>query len=464
MQCNQRFFGQEHFEKGTPERNFCISLGVLRPVMSSYGFSEGDRLLPLPSDTGGLVQVKYNGMLSIIIWNDEKHGFVAWSPGGRCYYSLDDRREHPVTEYFNERQKEFKNLAFVGETYVVRRIEGKSYMTEFNKSMSIIKNPKAIDDVNRIQLAVFDYAIRGIEGFNRSEPTYIERFKRLQKDFKFPVGCDSNIVHLPDHLEVETSFEHSRNEMQNFWNLFVVERGFEGLVLHTNSGEEYKIKLRDTLDVAIIAFRMTGKDRLACKTCGTRFDTFWLRKFAKNGIVNRHDWFDEKGRLRNGRGPWVQAKNLASCPLCGGLVTKTAGPILGAKIALMRADGSFVDIADGAQISDISPILDLLDPLYEADGYLWVKPEVVIEISYQDLYVDRPRPVYRFEKNRYMRIGTAKAVSLRPYKLRLREDKTVNPNDLRLDQVNYFVNRTRSIEKKWGRATSRDGQLSKYLS
>jgi hypothetical protein len=119
----------------------------------------------------------------------------------------------------------------------------------------------------------------------------------------------------------------------------------------------------------------------------------------------------------------------------------------------MTPNGNFIDIADGAQLSPISPILDLLEPLYEEEGYLWVKPEVVIEVSYQQLYVDRPRPIYRFEGNRYRRVGTKKAVSLRPYGLHLREDKTVNPLDLRLEQVSYFVDRVRSIQKKWRKAT-----------
>jgi len=145
---------------------------------------------------------------------------------------------------------------------------------------------------------------------------------------------------------------------------------------------------------------------------------------------------------------------MISCPLCGGLVSYTAGPILGAKIALMTPDGDLVDVADGAQFSPISPILDQIVPFYEEEGYLWVKPEVVVEVSYQQLYVDRPRPVYRFEKGCYTRVGTKKAVSLRPYGSRLREDKTVNPRDLRLEQVSYFVDRVKSIREKWWKSKS----------
>ena len=396
-----------------------------------------------------------DGMLSIVMWNDERCGFVAWSPRGRCYYSLSDERKHPVTEYFNEHFSEFRDIAFVGETYVERKVGGKSYMTEFNDSMSIIKNPKSDRDVSRIKLAIFDYAkIREDGGFDKPVLGYIDRFKKLQQDFMFPLGCDSNVVHMPDCLEVEGIFEDSYNEIKDFWDEFIGERGFEGLVMHTSSGKEYKIKFRDTLDAVIIAFRMRGNSRPVCENCGARLDAFWLRKLAREGVVKRSEWFDQKGRLLGAQGgAWVRNESMNICPICEGTVSKTAGPIFGAKIALMTPYGNFVDVADGAQLSPISPILDLIEPLYEEGGYLWVKPEVVIEVSYQQLYVDRQRPVYKYERGHYTKIGVKRAVSLRPYRPRLREDKTVNPKDLRLEQVSYFVDRVKSIQEKWRKKT-----------
>lgn len=453
MRCNQRFFGQEHFERGTPERDFCTRLTALKPAFSQYDFAMRDRLPQLSSGTGGLAQVKYNGMLSIVMWDDLREGFVSWGPRGRCYYSLGDDRKHPVTEFFNERFVEAGDVAFVGETYVERRIEGKSHMTAFNRSMSIIKNPQSRADVDRIKLAVFDYTRRGEGGeFTRPNPKYIGRLDELENSYGFPEGCDSERVHLPDHMEAWGSLEGSRAEIQGFWDEYIGERGFEGLIIHTDAGEEYKIKFRDTLDVAIIAFRMSGDGRPVCEECGMRFDIFWMRKLARDGAVARSDWFDRKGYLNGAeRGPWIQER-MGECPFCGATLLYTAGPKPGAKIVLMTSNGDFVDIADGAQFSPISPVLDLIEPLYEEDGYLWVRPEVVIEVSYQDLYVDRPRPVYRFEEDRYVKVGSRSAVSLRPYGPHLREDKAVNPKDLRLEQVSYFVNRIKRIQERWTRA------------
>jgi hypothetical protein len=447
MRLNQRFFGQMHFEKGTPERRFCEGLRALKPSMSQYGFALRDVVPPLPEEVGGVLQVKYNGMLTIILWDGKRGGFVAWSPRGRCYFSMGGDRSHPVTEYFNERLS-CCELAFIGETYVERKIGGRSYMTEFNHSMSIIKNPRSRGDVERIKFAVFDYAEVAADSYHKPG-SYFNRLRELREGYGFTDGCDSGRVHVPDNLKVEGSFAAHQGEAQRFWDEYMGERGFEGLVMHTEDGEAYKLKFRDTLDAVIIAFRMRGDGRQVCERCGVRFDAFWLRSLARRGEVKKADWFDEEGRLVGGDGASFVQEPLGECPLCRGNIALTPWPVFGAKIALMTPSGEFVDIADGAQLSYISPILDLVEPLYEEGSYLWVRPEVVIEISYQDLYVDRPRPVYRFEDGRYVERSTLNAVSLRPYGPRLRTDKAVNHSDLRLEQLSYYVDRVKRIREAW---------------
>ena len=224
MRCNQRFFGQEHFESSTPEREFCTRLGALKPAMWQYGFAVKDQLPPLPSDVGGIVQVKYNGMFSIVMWDEKRGGFVAWGPRGRCYYSLADGRKHPVTEYFNKHYNQFRDLAFLAETYVVRIIGDRCFMTDFNLAMSIIKNPRSPEDVGRIRLAVFDYVKRKEDGgFEKPEQSYIERFRRPRDEFDFAEGCDSGIVHLPDYVEAEGSFQESLPRIQPLKPPFAVE-------------------------------------------------------------------------------------------------------------------------------------------------------------------------------------------------------------------------------------------------
>ena len=85
-------------------------------------------------------------------------------------------------------------------------------------------------------------------------------------------------------------------------------------------------------------------------------------------------------------------------------------------------------------------------------------------MSYQgdQLYVDRERPVYQFNGNRYIKVGTVKATSLRPYRVRLREDKTVNPQDLRLEQLSYFVDKIKEIRIKY-QETKKQSNLDDYF-
>jgi hypothetical protein len=441
LKCNQRFFGQEHFEAGTPERNWVGALGALKPAMKAYEFAVRDRLPELPNGTGGMVQVKYNGMLSVVTYDESRDGFVAFSPRGRCYYSLPDERKHPVTEYFNQSPLDYREYVFVGETHVVRSGNGRCYMTEFARSMSVIKNPRTRKDVGRIQFAVFDYRER--DGLALPAHKYLDRFANLLKVFRFPVGVDSGPVHLPDHLEV-AEFSGSCQRIQDFWDEFIKSRGFEGLVMHTFGGDEFKIKFRDTLDVAIIAFRMVPTGAARCSVCGASFDLIRLVGHVRCGRLRMDDWFDSKGRQIK----FVNAGD--PCPLCAGTTLDAPAVILGAKIALMTSEGGFLDIADGAQISPLSGLLWKIDTLYEGEGYLWVKPRAVIEVAYQDLHVDRLRPIYRYLDGRYEKVGTMRAVCLRPYFRGLREDKSVNPRDLRLEQVSYLVDRIHRIQDLTG--------------
>lgn len=448
LHCNQRFFGQEHFEAGTPERDWCKRLAVLKPAMSSYQFAMRDQLPSLPRDVGGVVEIKYNGMLTVLAWDDDRGGFVGWSPRGRCYYSLGGKR-HPVAEYLSQRADRFKDYVLVGETHVVRESGGKRYMSEFSESMSIIKNPRRREDVERIQLAVFDYRRRnGPREFAQAEASYLDRFDVL-RSFRLPVGVDKGPVHLPDYRKVE-DFGRSQRVLQSFWDEYVGERGFEGFVIHTAQGDEYKVKFRDTLDVAILGFRTEGEDTPRCPQCGIKFGLMGLIELVREGRLPKEEWFGQGRRQKRS----VRVGD--RCPLCGSRTLASMGPILGAKIALMTPGGDFVDIADGAQISPLSPILWRIEPLYEEEGYLWVRPEVVIEVSYQDLYVDRARPVLRFTGDRYTQVGNMDAVCLRPYFKGVRDDKTVNTQDLRLEQVSYLVDRIHRIRETTRPSTKND--------
>ncbi|MFW9843649.1 MAG: hypothetical protein ACFFEV_03660, partial [Candidatus Thorarchaeota archaeon] len=307
MKLNQKYFGQQHFEPGTPEREFCASLYKIKPHMQQFGFSDRDKVPKLPDDRSGIVQVKYNGMLTVILWDNEMERFVGWSRNGRRYFSLDANREHPVTKIFDNDFLQYKNTAFIGETYAVRMIRGKAHMTEFNKSMSLIKNPKSSDEVERIRLALFDYAVRNENAELEITGVPLERFSSIKNDFNFPKNSDSGTVHLADHMVFNDPLEHHQDDVQVFWNEYIAERGFEGLILLLDDGVRYKLKYRDSLDVVIIAFRIAEsneKARPVCMDCSTKFDSFWLKKLVRDGVIKEEDWFERDIQLKEGTGSW----------------------------------------------------------------------------------------------------------------------------------------------------------------
>lgn len=441
MRCNQRFFGQEHFEPGTAGRAWCDRLGRLKPALHGGGFALRDRLPTLPDDVGGIAQVKYNGMLAVATWDAVRRRFVVWSHRGRCYYSLDDERRHPVTEWLDARAHVLHDIVLLGETHVVSPgSDGRCYMTPFNRSMSLIKNPRTAADVARMRLGVFDYRIRRGEAFTVDLATGVERFRALRQRWDFAAGVDSGPVHLVDAIEAPGSFAGQRRRLQDFWDVQVGERGFEGLILHGTDGRAAKIKYRDTLDVAILGFREIGGG-VGCGACGSRFDLLGAIELVKAGCLAHDEWFDERRRLVR------QVRRGDPCPVCGSQTEAAPKAVLGAKIALLRPDGCFVDVADGAQLSKMSRLLWELEPLYSADGYLWVRPTHVIEVSYQDVYADRVRPLYTFDGKRYHDAGEMTAVCLRPYGAEPRQDKSVNAADLRLEQLHHLVDRIHRIHE-----------------
>ena len=54
--------------------------------------------------------------------------------------------------------------------------------------------------------------------------------------------------------------------------------------------------------------------------------------------------------------------------------------------------------------------------------------------------------VYTLDGTRYDHVGDMNAICLRPYFAGVRDDKAVNPTDLRLEQVSHLVDRVHRIE------------------
>lgn len=433
MKLNDQFFGHDHFA-GDATRKWSESLQKLKPKLTQNAFAIEDALPQALPTAETLSLIKYDGMLGVAFYDPRFEGFAVWSYYGRVYYSAPER-PHPVTEFFNQRT-ELQDYVFLGETYVMTQQNGFTVMTPFSEATSILKNPQSREDVQRIRFAVFDVmkrqeAIPIVDSLvpQLENDPYCARFERLRQ-LSLPIGVDSKgSVHLPDYLQVVNAAAE-RAQLQAFWNTFIRHRGFEGLVLRTPT-KGFKLKFLATLDVVIVALKKLARhDQPACSQCMEKLDAkVGLKKLAR------------QGRIPAG----AQVTKGDPCPMCG---TPTTGMVGCVTVALMTADEQYIFIGDVSKLPDHEAItyIERLHPVAEDANYVYVKPELVIEVSYSGLHLDRLRPVYQFEEGEYQPQGKMNAVTMRfPDFVREREDKGVNSDDLRLNQVSYYQRRAQHL-------------------
>jgi len=183
-------------------------------------------------------------------------------------------------------------------------------------------------------------------------------------------------------------------DIERFWIQRVEKEGYEGLVARSNN-ELYKIKPVSEVDAVIIA-------------------------------INKRELFH-------------------------------SSQVTSIKIALMNAEGNFVEIGDCASGIDWelrTRLWELMDyKTGEDDQAVWVKPKVVCTVQYTDLFKGR-NMVYSYdEKQGYQHIGTTELARLRsPRLMDFRSDKRVTPEDLRVEQLPLdFWKDVWAISKSLGR-------------
>lgn len=77
--------------------------------------------------------------------------------------------------------------------------------------------------------------------------------------------------------------------------------------------------------------------------------------------------------------------------------------------------------------------------LYQDNGDFYIPPKLVIEVKSYRLFQTQV-PCYEYKKGKYIFVGKRKGVMLsQPSFLRFRPDKSVNKNDLRIEQVPEFM-------------------------
>ncbi len=275
-----------------------------------------------------------------------------------------------------------KQMLIAGELYVDR---GGGKRPRVHDVSKVARQPENQADLDSLKFAVFDI----LDLDNKPGPTaYADVFKKIESIFK-----TGKRIH-----PVQTVRAKTPDEVLKVFHDWVEKDGAEGLVVRSDSAGQFKIKPRITLDVAVLGFTEGTDDRT-----GMIHDVLI-------GLMRQDKSFHILGR-------------------CGGGFTEDD----------RRAWLS--DLKDMAAESDYAEVNDSV-------AYQMVRPEWVIEVSCLDLIshntrggsVDRMVLGFDAPKNTYQAIRRLPLASpISPNFVRRREDKSILPADLRLQQVHDVV-------------------------
>ena len=272
-------------------------------------------------------------------------------------------------------------MLVAGELYVARN----DRRPRVHDVSRVARQPESQADLEQLHLAVFDI----LDLDDKPAPlAYAEVFKKIESVFK-----SGKRIH-----PVETSRAKTIDDVLKLFDQWVAKEGAEGLVVRSDSGGQFKIKPRVSLDVAVLGFTEGVDDRV-----GMIHDMLV-------GLMRQDNSFHILGRVGGGfteeqRREWLS------------------------------------DLKDLSAESDYAEINDSV-------AYQMVRPEWVIEISCLDLIsqntrggsIDRMVLGYDMPRNMYQSIRRLPLASpISPNFVRRREDKAIRHDDLRLHQLSAVV-------------------------
>ncbi|MFT5466314.1 MAG: hypothetical protein ACI8UO_001413 [Verrucomicrobiales bacterium] len=294
------------------------------------------------------------------------------NPGGTIRAGL------PLVDEAKTQLKGIRDALIVGELYVDRP-DGKR--PRVHDVVRVARKPESQDDVDTLKLAVFDILDLNGKEFGTD---YAETWKKIEELFG---GGDR--VH-----PVET-IEGNDKAVRDRFDSWVEEEGGEGVVARSESSGWFKIKPRHTLDVAVIGFAEGTDDR-----AGMIHDLLLA-------IMRKDGNFQVLGRVGGGFSD-EDRKNLLS---------------------------DFSDIAAESEYAEVNS---------DRVAYQMVRPEKVIEISCLDLVsettrggsIDRMVLNWNANERKWETVRRLPLVSvISPQFIRIRDDKKVNVDDVRLQQL-----------------------------
>lgn len=355
------------------------------PQVQIYKRQIASRMFPLGKDDISrkvpdaeyLVSRKIDGEFTALIYEDGE--VISANPGGTVRVGLPWQLEAK-----NQMDAAGIEQAMIaGELYVTNK---ENRRPRVHDVVSVVRQPKSQADLQRIRFAVFD--LIQIDGELLEQP-YSENWKRIELIFGGGEMVQPvETVRLKGHREIERQFEK-----------WVEDEGAEGIVIRSDSAGNFKAKPRHTLDAVVIGFTESTDDR--------------------QGML--HD-------------------------LLLGLARRD-----GSIQVLGRVGGGFSDEERRTMLSDLNDMVvesEYAEVNSDHVAYQMVVPTWVLEISCLDLIAQNTRggPVNRMVlkwdkgENRYTVVRRMPLVSvISPQFIRIRDDKTLDPTDVRISQVTDLV-------------------------
>ena len=220
---------------------------ALLPLVRNYKRQVASRLFPLGQgdierkipDAEYHVSRKIDGEFSVLVYRDGN--LLTLNPGGTVRVGL------PFLEEAKKLLDDSKiNQAIIaGEIYVTNDQDRRPRVHDV---VSVARQPKSAEDLERIRFAVFD--LISIDG-EKVETKYEETWKKIESTFGKGTG-----VH-----PVETVSIKGRREVDRQYKKWVVDEQAEGIVVRSESAGSFKVKPRHNLDAVVIGFTESTDDR-----------------------------------------------------------------------------------------------------------------------------------------------------------------------------------------------------------
>jgi hypothetical protein len=338
--------------------------GQMRPI-------SGKDLYKIPKTKGYYGMRKYDGEFMLFVFDGENG--IAINPGGTVRVGL------PALDEAVELLKKAKVKSCMLGIEIYAPLADSAKRGRVYDVSKVLRNPKSAGELKTMSVAVFDI----VELDGKPVPSADEVYKKLDDLFG-----DGKLVH-----GVEYRVLKDLEEVEDLFTDWVIGEGGEGLVVRHDRIGWYKIKMRHSLDVAVIGF--------------------------SEGIEDR------KGMLHD------------------------------LLVAVMRDDGTFHEFARvGGGFKDEERktfVKDFKKKVVPSDyvavnndyvAYEMLEPGTVIEISCLDMITENSkgdpinRMVLEWDGKKYTalsRLPLASAIS--PQFIRLREDKEAVPEDVNIRQL-----------------------------